>query len=162
MNRKNQADFYNDVIEDVSCKYEVNPAWVKAICMVESAMDPWASRYESHWSYFYMVNDFARKTGVTYKTETVQQMTSWGLMQVMGSVAREHGFTEKLPMLCIPKTGLSFGVKHFRKFYDNYMNLDDAISAYNAGSPRRNDDGFYVNQFYVNKVLENIRNLEAS
>src|SRR5580698_9222850 len=43
-------------------------------------------------------------------TEEIARSISWGLMQVMGQVAREHGFTELfLSSLCEPATGISVG-----------------------------------------------------
>ncbi len=43
-------------------------------------------------------------------TEEIARSTSWGLMQVMGQVAREHGFTGKfLSVLCEPSAGLDVG-----------------------------------------------------
>jgi soluble lytic murein transglycosylase-like protein len=43
-------------------------------------------------------------------TEELCLAISWGLMQVMGETAREHGFRGKfLNALCDPATGLSVG-----------------------------------------------------
>ncbi|HEY6442754.1 MAG TPA: hypothetical protein VIY66_05375, partial [Candidatus Acidoferrales bacterium] len=43
-------------------------------------------------------------------TEEIARSISWGLMQVMGQVAREHGFTGKfLSALCNPSLGLDIG-----------------------------------------------------
>ncbi len=43
-------------------------------------------------------------------TEEIARSTSWGLMQVMGQVAREHGFPGKFfSELCEPENGLEFG-----------------------------------------------------
>jgi hypothetical protein len=43
-------------------------------------------------------------------TEEIARSISWGLMQVMGQVAREHGFSGKyLSALCDPAAGLELG-----------------------------------------------------
>ena len=43
-------------------------------------------------------------------SEEIARSISWGLMQVMGQLARERGFAEKfLTALCDPATGLSIG-----------------------------------------------------
>lgn len=160
MNLSDRVDFYKDLIEALAEIYKVKPSWIKAICIVESAMNPWATRYEPKWSYLYDVKSFAKQNIITAQTETIHQKTSWGLMQVMGSVAREHGFEDDLPMLCIPKVGLTYGVMHFNKFYDKYGDLEDALASYNAGAPRRQTNGQYQNQSYVTKVMTEIERIE--
>lgn len=43
-------------------------------------------------------------------TEEIARSTSWGLMQVMGQVAREHGFEgEFLCEICSPSVGIQIG-----------------------------------------------------
>ena len=97
-------------------------------------------------------------------TERQDQMTSWGLMQVMGAVARELGHTGPLSDLLDPPTGLFYGCLHLRRFRAKYDIWPDVIAAYNAGSPRRvaGQIGPYVNQSYVDKVLAAWNNLEVA
>jgi hypothetical protein len=122
---------------------------VKAICMVESVCDEYAMRYEP--SYEWLVGDEMVLTA----TERTGQMISWGLMQVMGGVARSYGFKGPFPRLCDPLTGVKFGLMHLKKFYAKYGNWQDAIASYNAGSPRTlQATGKYRNQVYVDKVLQ--------
>ena len=91
-------------------------------------------------------------------TEEVGQKTSWGYMQVMGSVAREHEFRGWFPELCIPEVGIEYGARHFHKFFKKYGDLKQAISSYNAGNPAIISDGkgklVFKNQIYVDKVLD--------
>lgn len=115
-----------------------------AICRTESGLNPWAVRHEPQYKYF--VGDRMSAT------ERMTQGTSWGLMQVMGAVAREYGHVGWLSELCWPDVGLRYGLRHLKRYYDRYKNWPDAIAAYNAGSPRRKD-GKYENQAYVDKVL---------
>ena len=126
---------------------ELPIACVKAVCLVESSLNQWAYRYEPQYKY---VVGAAESLSATERTG---QMISWGLMQVMGGVARERGWTGPLPQLCDPVVGLKFGMLHLRKFYAKYQNWPDALASYNAGSPRKGADGKYFNQSYVDKVL---------
>ena len=131
---------------------------VYAICQVESSLNPSAIRHEPH--YRWLVGDNETMS----PTERQDQMTSWGLMQVMGAVARELGHTGPLSDLLDPPTGLFYGCLHLRRFRAKYDIWPDVIAAYNAGSPRRvaGPIGPYVNQSYVDKVLAAWNNLEVA
>jgi len=133
-------------IEVCAAQYELPPALVRAICQIESAFDPWAFRYEPQ--YKYLLGDKLTMS----LTEKFGQMCSWGLMQVMGGVAREHGYTGPLPKLCEPHIGVNYGCKHLKRFYTKHANWPDAIASYNAGSPRKLEPDTYVNQHYVDSV----------
>lgn len=131
---------------------------VYAICQVESSLNPSAIRHEPR--YRWLVGD----NETLSPTERQDQMTSWGLMQVMGAVARELGHTGPLSDLLDPPTGLFYGCLHLRRFRAKYDIWPDVIAAYNAGSPRRvaGQIGPYVNQSYVDKVLAAWNNLEVA
>lgn len=131
---------------------------VYAICQVESRLNPTATRHEPH--YRWLVGDNESMS----PTERRDQMTSWGLMQVMGAVARELGHTGPLSDLLDPPTGLFYGCLHLRRFRAKYDIWPDVIASYNAGSPRRvaGQIGPYVNQSYVDKVLAAWNNLEVA
>ncbi len=75
-------------------------------------------------------------------------------MQVMGGVAREHGFAGSLVELCNPELGLKYGTAHLMKFIKKYDTLEEAVSSYNQGGPYKNKDGTFKNQKYVDKVME--------
>jgi soluble lytic murein transglycosylase-like protein len=57
-------------------------------------------------------------------------------MQVMGQLAREHGFTGKfLSELCDPATGIEYGCRVLdMKLEHNSGNMVTALLAYNGGS----------------------------
>jgi len=131
---------------------------VYAICQAESSLNPSAIRHEPR--YRWLVGDNETMS----PTERHEQMTSWGLMQVMGAVARELGHTGPLSDLLDPPTGLFYGCLHLRRFRAKYDIWPDVIAAYNAGSPRRvaGQIGPYVNQSYVDKVLAAWNNLEVA
>ncbi len=119
---------------------------VKAICFVESSFNEYALRYEP--GYKWLVGSEEKLTA----TERMGQMCSWGLMQLMGGVAREYGYTGDFPRLCVPEVNLNFGMMHVQKFYRKYQNWPDTIASYNAGRPVR-IGAVYANQQYVDKVM---------
>jgi soluble lytic murein transglycosylase-like protein len=91
-----------------AAQHALDPALICAIVEQESAWDPHAIRYEPAFRTRYVA-----PLGLP-PTEEVARSISWGLMQVMGQVAREHGFTTKsLAALCDPATGLAIGCAVF-------------------------------------------------
>lgn len=147
---------------------------VLAFCSVESNWNQWAWRPEARYRFLWNCatdTPFRRLTitennaeappadfpaypgAASAGAEWTGQQASWGLMQVMGAVAREMGFHGPyLPQLCDPATGLDIGTKFFLVLMARHGKALDAIAAYNAGSPQRNPDGTYINQQYVDKV----------
>jgi soluble lytic murein transglycosylase-like protein len=88
----------------IAARHKLDPALVCAVIEQESAWDPHAIRYEPGFRAHYVA-----PLGLP-PTEEVARSISWGLMQVMGQVAREHGFTGKfLAALCEPAVGLDLG-----------------------------------------------------
>jgi len=142
------------LITEVSGDYGVDANLVISIVSVESDGDACATRYESHYRYLDDPEIFAKVNNITTETEVVHQKTSWGLMQVMGGVARELGFVDSLVKLCEPYLGLKMGVKKLSLLIKKYHHIWDAVSAYNQGSPRKDDKGLYYNQSYVDKVFQ--------
>lgn len=87
-----------------AARHSLDPALVCAVVEQESGWDPWATRYEPAFRVRYVA-----PLGLPV-TEEVTRSISWGLMQVMGQVAREAGFSGSfLPELCDPETGLEWG-----------------------------------------------------
>lgn len=139
----------------------IDPNLCIAIATVESSWEPFAVRYEPNWKYFYKIELFAKKNRITEQTEQVLQACSWGLMQVMGSVARELGFSQPLQQLCGPAYGVEYGCKKLLELKKLYHSELDVISAYNQGSPVKLPNGDYKNQHYVDKVRELLVDLRA-
>jgi soluble lytic murein transglycosylase-like protein len=107
-----------------AAQHSLDPALICAIVEQESAWDPHAIRYEPAFRTRYVA-----PLGLP-PTEEVARSISWGLMQVMGQVAREHGFTAKsLAALCDPATGLAIGCAVFAAKLRASTN--DAASAVN-------------------------------
>src|SRR5260370_28062376 len=69
-------------------------------------------------------------------TEAYARGFSWGLMQVMGQVAREAGFDALfLSALCDPEQGLAAGCKVLRKKFDPTAgDTTRALLACNSGA----------------------------
>jgi len=81
---------------------------VCAVVEQESGWNPWAIRWEPAFFAKYVV-----PIPNLSPTEREARAFSWGLMQLMGQVAREHGFANTyLASLCDPATGLDWGCTH--------------------------------------------------
>lgn len=152
------SDVLSEIIASTSSAFLVDPILVRAICIKESGLISWRTRFEPAWRYFVTPESFAGQLGITPETEKVHQQTSWGLMQLMGSVAREIGFDGHLTQLCDPEVGVHFGVKKIMEIQKRYQSLDDIIAAYNAGTAIKHGDQ-YMNQGYVDGVLRNMKSL---
>jgi len=118
------------------------------VCQESSGL-PMAVRYEPGFFKRYIM----KIPGLGTK-ESRGRSTSWGLMQVMGQVAREEGFTGEFEQLLDPRVGLHWGCRHLLVLKKRHLTTHGwpgVIAAYNAGSPRKKG-GVYVNQHYVDKV----------
>lgn len=170
---------YASDVERTAQRHGIDPNVIKAICIVESGGDRFAFRHEPGYRYLWNLrtgtpfrklmayeihNDFP--PGDFYDTvgnhgssalhEWIGQKTSWGLMQVMGAVAREAGFKERyLTHMLEVGYNLEYGctaLKRCLKWAGG--DVDAALAAYNGGmsddnrpsvSPKRN-------QRYVDKI----------
>jgi soluble lytic murein transglycosylase-like protein len=109
--------------------YGLWPELVCAIVEQESRWNPWAMRYEPEFYDKYIATSLAARrpdrqtsrldtltsAGIPGDpTESRARAFSWGLMQVMGQVAREHSFASaSLASLCDPAVGLEVGCRVF-------------------------------------------------
>lgn len=161
-------------ISVVAPKHSLPQQLVAAIVQVESGGDRFALRCEPAYGYLWNVDanrpytvrawissarrapsDFPTPRGISRDTEWIGQQSSWGLMQVMGAVAREQGHTGHFPALCDPLEGLNAGCRHLARLRDRYLSAHGwrgVAAAYNAGSPRLADGGGFENQAYVDKI----------
>jgi soluble lytic murein transglycosylase-like protein len=92
----------------------LDPSLVCAVVEQESAWNTWAMRYEPLF--------FAKYVGPLYTTNKISATEayargfSWGLMQVMGQVARENGLAASFcSFLCDPQIGLEIGCTVLRR-----------------------------------------------
>ena len=144
---------HQDLINEIARKHGLNPELVAAIIITESAFETEAVRYESRWSYHLEVDKYAKALNISYQTEFHLQKFSYGLMQVMGSVARECQYTGSLLKLCRPDLGVEYGCIHFAKYMRRYNDIKKSLSAYNGGPGAIKSDGTFSNEKYVSKVM---------
>jgi soluble lytic murein transglycosylase-like protein len=101
---------------------------VCAVIEQESNWDEWAIRYEPQFQLHYVAPLHLEIT------EEIARSFSWGLMQVMGQVAREHGFTGHLSSLCEPLNGLEMGCLHLKGKIDRAGTIREGLQAWNGGA----------------------------
>lgn len=144
-------------IRETAGRHNLPVGLVHAIVQVESGGDPWAVRFEPDFKRLYLDGRAWKVFGaISHDTEVMLRATSFGLMQVMGQVAREKGFEGVwLTQLCSPGFGLEYGCRQLRTMRERWLaaaGWDGVIAAYNAGTPRRSSTGQWQNQAYVDKV----------
>jgi soluble lytic murein transglycosylase-like protein len=95
----------------------LDPSLVCAIVEQESSWNPWAIRYEPMFFIKYVAPLYTNNK--VSASEAYARGFSWGLMQVMGQVARENGYTEPfLSSLCDPADALEIGCRVLRKKFE--------------------------------------------
>lgn len=119
---------------------------ILAVIWQESEGDEAAYRYEVGWRYFYdpkarvamydssksVEQNRSRAFAKLGATEFHSQSASFGLMQVMGAVAREHGIRGFVTSLCSsPVTAVEYGCKHLARFI-RHGDLREALKRYNG------------------------------
>jgi hypothetical protein len=166
------------LIEQSAKDLALQPSLIGAVVQVESSGYTWASNPEPRYRYFWDVKKNKPFRAVTdaelaskfppadfpclyadRDQEWWYQQASFGLMQVMGAVAREEGFTApSLLELCDPAAGLLVGGRHLRRLVlwaDGH--LETALGAYNAG---KGNAAGPAGLAYATKVLAAMRALE--
>lgn len=125
----------------VAGKHALWPELVCAVIEQESAWNPWAMRYEAGFYGRYIepmleAHTLKRMSPLcSIETEAHGRAFSWGLLQVMGQVARERGFLGAfLSELCDPETGIEFGCRHLTfKIGQAQGNVERALQLWNGG-----------------------------
>jgi len=112
----------------------LDPALVCAVVEQESSWNPWAMRYEPAFFTKYVASLYTNNK--VSASEAYARGFSWGLMQVMGQVARESGFDALfLSALCDPEQGLAVGCRVLRKKFDVVgADTTRALLAWNGGA----------------------------
>jgi soluble lytic murein transglycosylase-like protein len=138
-------------------EFGLDPAFVKAVAMVESNGNPLVVRYEPKWRYFLDPEKWAKKHLITVETERVLQAMSWGPLQIMGTKARELGFDGMLTELADPNISGHYSCMFLKKLFDKWIDPLTVAASYNAGSPLRDPaTGQFRNQEYVNRITEKL------
>lgn len=109
--------------------YELDPALVCAVVEQESGWNPYAIRFEPA---FY--TRYVQPLNLS-QTEAFARSFSWGLMQVMGQVAREAGFKNDVSALTDPYAALDIGCRVLQaKLKSHPSSLEAGLLAYNGGA----------------------------
>lgn len=152
-----------EALRAAAARHGLDPLLVLAIAQHESICVPWKTRFEprpfASGRYDVFPREHASRLGISEQTERVGQNTSWGLMQVMGFVARELGFDGYLTQLCDLELGPEYGCRQLKRMLQRWGEEEKAVAAYNAGSPRMTSAGMYENQRYVDSVYRILREL---
>ena len=119
-----------DLARDTASRRSLHAALVCAMIEQESAWDPHAMRYEPGFRLRYVAPLRLPPS------EEIARSISWGLMQVMGQVAREHEFTGKfLSALCDPAMGIEMGCRVFAaKLADASGDTARGLQLWNGGA----------------------------
>ncbi|MGH9678358.1 MAG: lytic transglycosylase domain-containing protein [Candidatus Acidiferrales bacterium] len=135
----------------IGAAHGLEPSLVCAVIEQESAWNPWAVRYEPGFLSRYVAPLYT--TGKLSATEAYMRSMSWGLMQVMGQVARENGFGEaSLAELCDPVVGIDCGCKLLAtRLARAKGDVSAALLAWNGGS----------NANYAAEVMARMRNYSS-
>lgn len=106
----------------------LDPALVCAVCEKESSWRPSATRFEPAF-----LENYVEKLKLD-PTESHGRATSWGLMQIMGEVAREEGYTGAFLNLLQPTIGLQAGIFHLSRYLKEANgNVEKALLHWNGG-----------------------------
>jgi soluble lytic murein transglycosylase-like protein len=112
----------------------LDPALVCAVVEQESAWNTFAMRFEPAFFAKYVASLYTNNK--VSASEAYARGFSWGLMQVMGQVARESGYDAPfLSAICDPQQGLAIGCKVLRRKFDSGAgDTTRALLAWNGGA----------------------------
>lgn len=121
---------------------DLDPALVMSVIEHESSWNPWAVRYEPAFYTRYI----EKMVGLS-STEKTMRATSFGLMQVMGQVAREKGYDEKfLTSLCDPLNGVMMGCVKLRECWNKaHGDVRETLLCFNGGGDASYPDAVLAN-----------------
>lgn len=149
---------YQDILSAAAQKHGLPVELLPAMAQVESTNNPWAARYEPGFfaRYIAPLDSCPAPAGCSDETERRMRATSWGLMQVMGQTAREHGFEGWLPELCDPAVGVEYGCLYLARQRKRVGRLgwDAVCAAYNGGLGAVKGFQNFSNPEYPRKVLK--------
>ena len=112
---------------------------VRAVVITESGGNPAAIRYEPAFYLRYIQGKPLSyvPAGCSRDTEGIGRAHSWGLMQIMGAVARENGFAGPfLNALHDPAINIQIGCKVLAGYARRYLaryGWEGVLRAYNGG-----------------------------
>lgn len=167
---------YRRDIEGVANALGLSARVIEGVVLTESGDSQWAYNPEPKYRYFWNVRtnkpfravteaevagkvppaDFPSIAG-DRDQEWWAQQASWGLMQIMGAVAREHGYMRPyLTSLCQPSINLIYGAQILKQLILWARgDTEQALAAYNGGRGG-NVTRPFRNAAYAAKVLETV------
>lgn len=149
---------YQELITASATLYKINPNWVCALIEKESSWNTYAVRYEPNYTDINAPASFAKNAPCTVATEITCQRMSWGLGQLMGSVARKQGLDGMISELLNP----AINILHMCMLINSLQKIDSSSQAvfamYNGGPKFRYISfGKFRNQDYVDSVTSNLQ-----
>jgi soluble lytic murein transglycosylase-like protein len=150
------------LIESAAKVKGLDPLLVAAFVRQESGGVAGKTRYEKNYRWLCKPEVYAASLGITVDTETIAQMHSYGLIQIMGGTARSLGYNGYLAELVDPLKGLLWGCDFLATLKAKYGDLGKVAAAYNAGSPRLEPDGEYINEAYADAIASNYAALKGN
>lgn len=156
-NFRRKYELLKNDIEEMCQKYELSKRLVFAVIMTESSGREKAYRYEPKFVWTVTPEQWAKKIGCDTQEMLNMQMSSYGLMQVMGANYYQYGGTGSPTEMYEPKCSIEYGCKILKKIIKRHERINDIYAVYNAGSLRFLKDGRYVNQDHVNNFYDNYR-----
>lgn len=131
---------FGKIIQDQHRKTGLNPRLIAAVIQQESSGNPYAVRYEPEFYKRYIQTKTKQSLGgywprlATEETERRFRTSSFGLMQIMGQVAREQNFRgEFLTELCDPAVNLDICCAFLAELLEKRGSVEAALLRYNGG-----------------------------
>jgi soluble lytic murein transglycosylase-like protein len=121
---------YRDLINVVAITFKLDPLLIEAIVNQESSHEADGFRFEPGFYRKYLKNH------PDYQGQIPRRISSsYGLMQVMYSTARDFGFKGEPEELFVPRTSLTYGCRYFAYLLQKWAKGDvkKALAAYNGG-----------------------------
>jgi len=147
------------IILTYSQKFTCDAFLIAAIILAESNGNPNIINQNDNTQHYLDVKKYALINNYSTEVEKWGQGCSWGLGQITGVVAREHGFKDNFSLLLKPSQNIKYVSKHIALLQKKYKNQNDVIASYNAGSPIKKNKK-YINQKYVNRVNRWLKRLK--
>lgn len=127
-------------IQHASSQTGISVELLAAVIHQESGGNPFAVRYEPAFLKRYLEDKTKKTIGgyvparCSWQTEVQMRSTSFGLMQLMGQVARERGFQgEFLTELCDPAVNLKWGSELLQTLLHKHDTTEKALLRWNGG-----------------------------
>jgi len=132
---------FGEIITREATKRGIDPRIIAAVIAIESAGDPKARRYESAFYDQYILGRTRDRLGGFFptnrslSTELHDRAYSWGLMQMMGQLARELGYNGDMVDLLDPETNITLGCQRFADlFFKSNCDMDKTLDRWNGGA----------------------------